>query len=173
MDRIRKIVLIFIFFSFIFIGLILLWILMPIKCTEKLYYIPQVEMYLKIVKPPLNKYGYVFFSKDSIFSSSEQIDYIKIYKSETSRINIIINPNIKDELYLDDRFNYSTPHAVEYKINKISFRDTTFYEKWNIAGTSTYVLKYPYMDITFEEYLRSIYVTNYGEDLMTKINPIK
>jgi len=162
------------FLTLIIVVLIIFWLIAPSFVSKKrLYYIPQVEMYIKIVKPPLNKYGYVFFSKDSVFVPSEQVDHLKVYKSETARINIIINPNVKNELFLDDRFNFSTPHAVEYKINKINFRDTTFYEKLDIAGTSTYELKFPYMDITLEEYLESVYVTNYGEDCMVKIRPLK
>lgn len=71
--------------------------------TNKTYYFPQIKTYLKVYKPPFNKYGYVLFSKDSMFSFSKNIDFVKISKSETSWINFVFNPlkKIKFMLLID------------------------------------------------------------------------
>nr|WP_320058448.1 hypothetical protein [uncultured Bacteroides sp.] len=170
----RNLALLYIITPFILLGLIILWILAPsFRTTEKLYYIPQVGMYLKIIKPPLSRYGYALFNKDSIFSLSEKSDYIKVYKSETASFNIIINPNIENKLYFDDRFNFSVPHPVKYNICKINFRDTTFFEMHNVAGTRTCLLKHPYIAITVDGYLESVYTTNSYEEYLNKIEPMR
>lgn len=170
----RNLALLYIITPFVILGLIILWILTPsLRTTEKLYYIPQAGMYLKIIRPPLSRYGYALFNKNSIFSLSEKSDYIKVYKSETANFNIIINPNIKNKLYLDDRFNFSTPHPVKYNIYKINFRDTTFFEAHNVASTCTYFLKHPYIAITVDGYLESVYTTNSHEEYPNKIEPMR
>lgn len=164
--------LVFFLMPFVLIGFISLWILIPSwHKTEKLYYISPVGMYLKVVKPPLNKYGYIFFNRDSVFSLPEQADYIKVHKSETANINIIINPSIKNTLYLDDRFDFSVPHPVKYNICKINFRDTTFFEEHNVAGTCIYILKYPYICVSIDGYLESVYESD--EEYSNKIEPMR
>lgn len=53
------------------------------KEKDRTYYFPQIETYLKIYKPPFRKYGYVIFSKDSVFTFSENIDFVKIYSKHS------------------------------------------------------------------------------------------
>ena len=140
---------------------------------ERIYHIPQVNMYLKIIKPPMVKYGYVLFSQDSIFSSLDKMDYLKIQKLDITQTIIIINPNIKDELYIDDRFHCLDIHQINYKICRIGFRDTAFFLVNHADVPYDYQLKYPYMNITIGAYLDFVSIANYGEKYLRDIMPCK
>lgn len=174
MNKKKKNFLLFVLIQLSIIVIIFLGIVLgpSFYTSKKLYYIPQFEMYLKIIKPPLDKYGYVVFGKDSVLSLSEQMDYIKIHKSETANIIIIMNPQNKNVLYVDDRFNFSTFNPVKYSINRINFRDSTFFSIGSVAGASTYVLKKPYVDISIDGYLESIYQTSYNGEYSGELEPI-
>ena len=160
-----------ILFVCIFIGLVSILILAFGTSKERIYHIPQAEMYLKIVKPPMVKYGYVLLSQDSVFSSFDKMDYLKILKSDINQTFIIINPSIKKELYIDDRFYCLDIHQVNYKICKIDFRNTTFYSIHNTALPNPYELKSPYIVITIGAFLDYVYFSNVNEKYCTEIMP--
>ena len=146
--------------------------------SDKKYYFPQIETYLKIYKPAFNKYGYVIFSKDSVFSFSENIDFVKIYKSETSTVSFIFNPVETNKFYIVDRWNNAQINQVNFVMEKINWKDTTFFEAYIIpetSGTRAYKVKPPYIDISVEGYLQSVFCTDYGgiEEYPIKAEPIK
>ena len=126
-------------------------------------------MHLKIYTPPFNKYGYVIFSKDSIFSFSENSDYIKIYKTETSWVSIVFNPLNSKEFYIIDSSNNAEINDVKFHIKRIERDDTLFFESHIVSGAQAYILKYPYVSVTVEGYLRSVFFTNYGEKYLNKV----
>ena len=129
-------------------------------------------MYLKTIKPPFDKYGYILLSNDSIISLEDNIDCIRIHKSETSNISIIINPNNNNKIFLTEWFNSSIYKAVRYNIDRITFNDTTFFKACISRGTHSYLLKYPYIDITIDGYLKYVFVTDYNNKYSYKIEPL-
>lgn len=172
MKRKRKVTLGFFLIALIPAGVILLWILSPAFISaEKFYYIPEAEMYIKIVKPVMNTRGYIYLSPDSTFLPT-QMDCIIVRKSETANINLIINPSIKKELYLSDRFNFATYHQKKYNISKIDFRNAKFFSEENIAGIRVLLLKCPYIKIAIDGYLESVYIKKCDEEYPNKIEPI-
>lgn len=170
--RNKKILIPFIIIPGIIIIIIFIWVFYPFRTIEKLYYIPQAEMYLKTVKPPFDKYGYVLLSKSSIISLDDNTDCIRIYKSETSNVSILMDPNNKDKVFLTEWFNSSIYKAVSYNIERITFNDTTFFQADIFGGTHSYLLKYPYIDITIDGYLEYVYVTDYNNEYSHKIEPV-
>lgn len=140
---------------------------------EKTYYFPQIEMYLKVHKPPLSKYGYVVFSKDSTFTFSEDIDFVRIYKSEVSEVRFIFNPKEKNRFYLIDRSNNAQVNQVNFAIREINGKDTTFFEQEVIAKMGCIsTLKPIYFEITIEGFLQSVFYNNGVEEYLTKAKPI-
>ena len=130
--------------------------------NNKTYYFPQIETYLKVYKPPFNKYGYVIFSKDSVFTFSENIDFVKIYKSETSSVSFIFNPLEHNKFYIVDRWNNAQINQVSFAIKKINREDTIFFEQEVITGICTQILKPNYFEISVEGFLQSMFSTDYG-----------
>jgi len=142
--------------------------------SDKTYYFPQVETYLKIYKPPFNKYGYVIFSKDSVFAFSENIDFVKIYKSETSLVSFVFNPSENNKFYIVDRWNNAQINQVNFAIKKINREDSSFFEQEVIAGVSTQILKPTYFEISVEGFLQSVFYTDYNKiEYPIKAEPIK
>ncbi len=140
----------------------------------KTYYFPQIETYVKVYKPPFSKYGYVIFSKDSIFSFSEDIDFVRIYKSDVSSVRFIFNPLENNNIYVCESNNNIEINMSNFIINKIDRTDTTFFEQVKIAEITTQVAKQKYFEFFIEGYLRTIfYVDNNILDSPIKAEPIK
>ncbi len=141
---------------------------------NKTYYFPQIEIYMKVYKPPFNKYGYVLFSKDSIFSFLENSDFVKVYKSETSSASFVFNPAENNKFFITDRWNNTQINQVNFIVKLINKEDTTFFEQTVISGANTYVLKQPYFEIFIEDFLQSVFYIDYniGESPI-KAEPIK
>ncbi|MBR3567746.1 MAG: hypothetical protein IKN94_05675 [Salinivirgaceae bacterium] len=128
---------------------------------EKTYYFPQVETYMKVYKPVFNCYGYAIFSKDSIFSYSENSDFIRIYKSETSQVNLIFNPLDSKKIYVEDRWNNTKINQVNFDIKRINREDTTFFEQEYISGLKIQIPKPQYFEVFIEGYLQSVFYVDY------------
>ena len=142
---------------------------------DKTYYFPQIEIYLRVYKPPFNKYSYVIFSKDSVFTFSENIDFVKIYKSKTNWINFVFNPAENNKFYIVDRWNNTQVNQVDFTVEKISRKDTAFFEQEVIAGVCTSILKPIYFEISVDGFLQSVFYTNHNgiEECLIKAESIK
>ena len=83
-------------------------------------------MYLKVYKPPFNDYGYIIFGKDSTLSFSENIDFVKIYKSETSSVSYIFNPSDSSTIFFVEGFLqsvfYTDCSIEEYLIEAVQIK---------------------------------------------------
>lgn len=169
----KKIVVIVLLPLLLIVAFVLYCYVSAVVESDKKYYFPQIATYLKVYKPPFNKYGYVIFSKDSVFSFSENIDFVKIYKSETSTVSFIFNSVETNKFYIVDRWNNAQINQVNFSMEKINRKDTTFFEEDIIAGTQAYILKYPYCEITIEGYLQSVFLANDSVEYPIEIKPIK
>lgn len=140
---------------------------------DKTYYFPQIETYVIIHKPPFSKYGYVFFSRDSVFSSSKNIDYVSIYKSDANSISFVFNPLDINKVYIAEFGNNTRIHQFSFdmeKINMANMEDTTFYKRGVVAGAQAYILQPGFFTIHVSGYLESVY---YGtEEGLIKAEPI-
>ncbi|MDR2684254.1 MAG: hypothetical protein LBB53_02585 [Prevotellaceae bacterium] len=144
--------------------------------NNKTYYFPQIETYLKVYKPPFNKYGYVIFSKDSVFTFSDNIDFVKIYKSETSSVNFIFKPAENNKFFIVDKWNNAQINQVNFVMEKINREDTTFFEQEVVAGIGyTRALKPIYFEIFIEGFLQSVFYSDCNgiEEDLIKAEPIK
>jgi hypothetical protein len=141
---------------------------------DKTYYFPQIETYMKVHKPSFNKYGYVLFSKDSMFSFSESIDFVQVYKSETSSVSFIFNPAESNKFYIIDRWNNAQINQVNFVMEKISREDTTFFEQETIANVCCrQVLKPHYFEISVEGFLQTVFLTSDSTEYTKEISPIR
>lgn len=141
---------------------------------ERTYYFPPIGIYMKVYTPIFDKYGYVFFSKDSVCSFSENNDFIHIYKSETGSVDFIMSPFDNNKIYVVDRWNNADINQVNFDIRKINRDDTTFFEQKNImAGFVNQRLKSQYFGIFIDGYLQSVFYVDYNvsEDPLM-VNPI-
>lgn len=129
---------------------------------EKTYYFPQIDIYMTVYKPIFRDYGYVIFSNDSIFSFSEDKDFIRIYKSEVSQIDFVFNPSDSKKIYVVDRWNNAKINEVNFDIMKIKREDTAFFEQEEVAGFHAQKLKAQYFEIFLEGYLQSVFYVDYN-----------
>ncbi len=155
------------------IGIAFIYVLIaPFMEEDKQYYVAEAEMYIKLVRPPMDKYGYVLFSKDSIFSLSDKVDYLKVHKSDVSSFGLLMNPNQLNEIIVVDQRGWSVVfiNQVKYKIIRRSHEDTLLFEKKEIGGADAHVAKYPNTSITIDGYLRTVYMES--NDHLHEMNPI-
>ncbi len=143
---------------------------------DKLYYIPKLELYLKIITPYMANSGYIVFSRDSLFSFSEEIDYVKVSKVD-DWIRISVDTLNKDRIILYSRFNYIK------ELNQRHFLLEQQYFKDSIIIDSIYredmnaplhdSIQSRYVQIYVTESLNSVLIEeNEGEDLKELI-PMK
>jgi hypothetical protein len=172
----KKIVFILLLPLLIIAAFILYYYTSAVVESDKKYYFPQIETYMKVYKPPFNKYGYVIFSKDSVFFFFFYIDFVRIYKSETSTVSFIINPLENNKIFIVDRWNNAQINQVNFVMEKINKEDTTFFKEYIVpetAGTRAYKVKPPYIYIFIEGYLQSIFLANDSTIYLSKVIPIK
>ena len=170
MQHLKYILLFLLFVIMVFIGYLYI---SAHSEEERTYYFPQIDVYMKVYKPIFRDYGYVTFCKDSIFSFSENSDFIRIYKSEISTVNFIFNPMDNKNIYVIDRWNNTKINQVNFDIKKIDKKDTTFFEQEFIAGIKTQILKSQYFEIFIEGYLQSVFYVDYNiSESPLRANPI-
>ncbi len=171
----RKLLLFLIPFLLLFVAMdVLHSIFFAYKDKYKTYYFPQIETYMKVYMP-FGDYGYVIFSKDSVFSFSENSDFVRIYKSETNTATFIFNPLENRKIYVvDDEWGNIKTNQSEFVIEKINRTDTTFFEHAIIAGCKTQITKPQYFTIFTLGYLQPIYYIDYNiSESPIRAKPIK
>lgn len=138
---------------------------------ERVYYIPESDLYIRISVVPKDNYGYIYFSKSKL-DAFKTNDYLKMYKALD---NVII------EMYL--KANEDTIFYIPLnKTNEIKQTDFVFVEKerWNsdvfyYDGTSPlyYKVKPEYVKmITLYDFNSDIYVSQDSSKHMKKLEPI-
>jgi hypothetical protein len=170
----RRIIIFLMLPLLVFVAFVVYFLVSVVTENNKEYYFPQIKAYLKVYKPPFKEYGYVIIGKDSILSFSNNVDFIKVKKSETSWVSFIFNPQENNKIFIvDESDNIININQVDFQIEKINRKDTTFFEKHIVAGVDAYVLKPQYLNISIEGYLQSVFFTNYLDEYPTKAEPIK
>ena len=166
----------------LFIILSILGILIIVVCfymhaysmKERTYHFPQISLYLKIVRPPINRYGYIFFSEDSSFSPVDNIDYVRIYKSDVSQIELVFTPSKKETIYLMDCSNntWISPHSFCFE--RINKTDTLLFDNTFSSDATSFVLKRNCFYILIDGYLQFVYYEDKNStDGLIKALPIQ
>ena len=137
---------------------------------ERIYYIPQINTYIKLVEPSSCNYGYVFFSGDDRFVNST--DFFKIWRIGTAGIvKIVFNPEEREVFYILNRYGKHVDiNSDKYKMSEIEITDSTFF---NEPQHSITTMKKPYESVSIEYSFEGVYLTFYENTSMKKIYPIK
>lgn len=172
MKRREKVRLFIIFPMLVIIGLFLLIVAYILASKDKEYYIPEACIYIKIVKPPMSEYGYIYLSQNRISESSDltDLDCIKAPRSDIATIDIFISPTKKKELYICPRYCDATLYPNKYEMAKIKFKNPAFYI--DITKENRIAVKYPYFKIVIDGYLDLVYVAEHNERYLKSIKPI-
>lgn len=144
--KIIKIAILVTSFYLIILSFIGWFIVSGVTTTENVYYIPEVDMYITTVMMPKDKYGYIYFDKDSI-PQQKKIDYIKFKKYVDSSFGIILNREKKDKIYIESHYNgyIQEYNSSTFKIVKSDYISDTIFS----IGTRTLEKKYKYPYILF------------------------
>jgi hypothetical protein len=142
------------------------------KKEGELYYFPQIDTYLKIDRCFGEKYGYIFFSKDSTFSDT--MDYIKKRKTQTTDIKFMFNPLENNKIFLYDHWNSVVEiNQVNFIMEKIKNDDTTFFEPRIVNGAKTHIVKPSYFRIVISHNLDAVLFADYEEEYLKWAEQIK
>lgn len=158
--KIIKIAILVTSFYLIILSFIGWFIVSGVTTTENVYYIPEVDMYITTVMMPKDKYGYIYFDKDSIPQQKKSTDYIKYRRYIDGSLCLVLNREKTDEIYIESKDNNEIPeyNSSTFKIiNGDYITDSTFYT-YNSNGEIEY--KYPYI----------LFYTDYRFEFITIFN---
>lgn len=142
--------------------------------NKEYYYLPQVKTYLKVYKSQFEENGNIVLGKDSLLTFSDKYDFIKVRKSKAGGVVIIINPSDNDKIYVYDKHDVVLEfNQVNLIIEEISGEDSTFIEEHIIAGLHAFHLKPTYIEISFDDFLHSVFSTNIIEEYPIEVKPLK
>jgi hypothetical protein len=138
---------------------------------EKLYYVPQIGIYLKTISYPKDEFGYILFSKDSNLTLCSKVDYIAVSKQTGDRCAIIFtDPSKKNELHFFIRFGtIYKKNQVHYKliIHNTDLKGVTEFYKNGALST-----KKPYFNIEVSDLFESVSVSNYNDKFLHELKPL-
>ncbi|SBW01088.1 hypothetical protein [uncultured Dysgonomonas sp.] len=137
---------------------------------ENQYYIKEANMYIKTY--PSREAVIIAFSDNVMGDFSDSLDYVKVYKGNDYGTGILLDPNEKMVIHILGN-SLKERHWQKYKQGdkEISSNDTVYFEKKEDGG---YLLKYPYIEISFELVGSSEKVLSKNRDNIyyTEIKPI-
>lgn len=125
--------------------------------SSRLYYIDEMEMYIKTF--PSKQYKTIVFSENKINDFSEEMDYIVVCKGDDYSTTIFFDPNNKYRIYTKGTNSIHGLHLKNYKLDTITYKDTLYYEY--DANTRRYFLKHPFIELSF-------YISGIKEELSSK-----
>lgn len=100
-----------------------------IQDNDKVYYIPQTKMYIKLTYDSWKGIGTVFFSPYNNFDKSNSLDFIKLFKTSsffTTEIRII--PSIDKKIYImDEDHSLIEKHSCSYELLHVQHLCDTLY----------------------------------------------
>ena len=126
----------------------------------------QSDFFLKI--PELNNIGitcskrigaefYVMFSRDST-QLSDNVDYLKYRTGDMSKVNLVFDPQNKNDIYIRETEYLKETHSVNFNLQvmKKSEFDSLFFEP--LVKTDPLVLKYPFIFVGMFPSTYGIYI---------------
>lgn len=156
-------------------GILLLTLINAFIPRKKLYYVPQMEMYIKTIYYPKDEFGYIIFGKNNNLSVSDTDDYIAVGK-QTGGVcaTILVNPNKKDEvnflLTFNSIYKKNRRHYKFFMVKDSIDEDTVFYEKRHLSDPLK--LKRPLINIQVNEFFESVFISNNKDSYLHKLEAI-
>ena len=78
--------------------------------NEKLYYIPEIDIYIKTIDSPSEDCGYVLFGKNRDIQISNSVDYVKIGRQVSSFF--VFDINNENEIYISENNSIISKNEV-------------------------------------------------------------
>lgn len=170
---------ILLFFLYLFIG--------SFFSRTKTYYISDVNLYIKTIKKPRDKYGYILLGNNPDITISDSTDYIKVYPQLSNGIFLKQN---NDTIWVNNPIElsvYNGNNGLDYKyietnkplkinsqkyiiIDKVNKVEPLIIDKKEISGLL--FIKEPYIEISIVEYFNFLFMKNTGDSVYTKVEPI-
>lgn len=173
---------ILVFFGLLIIALIIFF---SYEGSDNLYYIEEMDMYIKTF--PLDDiYTNIAFSDQKIGKFSDTLDYIKICKGTNYGTTVHLDPNNKNMIYLSGNGLIKKEiHLKKYSRWNGVYRIDTLrvgYDKEGISTIDTVYIehreervKYPYIGIYFNLYgfTQKVSLKNSNDTIYTEIKPLE
>lgn len=154
----------------------------------KTYYIPEVNMYIKTIWKPHDKYGYILLGNNPDMTISDSTDYIKVYpkvsngiflkyNNDTVWVNNPIELNVrnKNNSLQYEYIETNKPQKINAKkyiiIDKVNESEPLLFEKKETV--ELLFINKPYIEISVTEYFDSLLRRNTGDSVYTNIEPLK
>lgn len=153
---------------------------------RKIYYYPEIDTFIRVYRVPYENYGYIYLSKDKDSLFSENCDRVKVaYGGEQHWYYLVVNP-LEDHLYSSCRNGAFIEdfNSVYYTMEIDNVLDSmnhnpqllgtiVFDQEIGFPGEEPlYLLKPPYVQLAFDNYLNSVWYTNEWGTL-EELMPIK
>lgn len=158
--------------TIIIICAILIIIIDRFTTKEKVYYIPERELYIMLSVVPKDDYGYIYIGKNSIDVLKKKKDYLKMHKVVD---NIIVDMYLKADG--DTIFYIPLNEALEVKqtdfvfVEKERFDSTMF--DYDSTPPARYVSKPKFIKtITLYDFNMDLYVSRDSSIFMEKLEPL-
>lgn len=131
----------------------------PKKQSDFFFQIPGIELGITCSKR-IGAEFYVMFSKDST-QLSENVDYLKYKTGDMSEVNLIFDPQNKNNIYINETEYLKEIHPVNYNLQVLSNSefDSMFFEPR--IKTDPLVLKYPFIQVGISTSGYAIYLKKY------------
>ena len=113
----------FIAFAIILLPLVIVGVSAGIKYMDSLrtrthtYYIPSVNIYLKVVYKPKNGYGTLYFAADSLFSNTDNFIQVRNDNLYSPQLTLKADTCQFLKIYIDDSYNL---------VQKVKYADIPF-----------------------------------------------
>lgn len=167
----KPVILILSIFMTLFTLPVLFLFIKQYKYQEKLYYIEDIKLYVKVIFRPKDYHGYVILSTDSETLLSDSTDFIKT--SRNNGISFIINSQNTDTIFI--KKNLVPPSKIYQSHFKILYgteeNNLIFFQ--NKSGNKPSVIKYPYIGISIMPHFDHLYLKRSGDTYFKKVDPVK
>lgn len=151
---------------------------------ERTFYLPQVNVYMRIHRLRVEDHAYVAFSRNGVFSDSWESDYFKFRLHPDNEITFVFNPEERDKVYVFDKYGtemsfdnkslYGSQARIafgEYSFQRGTCEDSSiFYEE----SPSDYRWKPSLLRVMLDSYTYHVSIYGYGcpKDSIFEIKPI-
>lgn len=139
---------------------------------ERVYYIPERELYIMVSVVPKDDYGYIYFGKDNIDVLKKK-DYLKLHKVVD---NVIINMYLKadgDTIYYIPLSKASEVQQTNFVFVEKEHFDSTMFDYDCTLLPARYIRKPEFIKtITLYDFKTNIRVSRDSSGFMNELEPI-
>ncbi len=140
---------------------------------EKVYYIPEVGMYIKTIAVPKEDVGYILFGNSGNIALSDNTDFITVGKNISTQILL---DSHKKNIYLPYYFlngkiksSIREKKQIVYTISEVAITDTCFF---NEITSDYHTVKETYIGVSISDKFNVVKVKSVGDSIYTVLNPL-